>query len=145
MLNKIRESYHYGRYLKVKKLIDGSNELLDVGCGKPCESMEDGSFIKFIGHGIGMDIKDCSPGFAFKKGDVLKIPFPEKTFDVVVTMEVLEHVDNVDLALKDIHRVLKDGSVFIMSTPDNTSFWKFFWKLWTRTVGKMWEGKHKKN
>jgi len=144
--DRVRESYHTGRYRKVKELVGGrKRDLLDIGCGRPCDSMEDGSFIRYVGYGIGVDTKDCSPGFDFRKCDILDLPFPDKSFDVVVAMEVLEHVDDVDLALKNISRVLRDDGVFIMSTPNNNLLWRTVWFFWVRTVGRMWNGTHETN
>jgi 2-polyprenyl-3-methyl-5-hydroxy-6-metoxy-1,4-benzoquinol methylase len=141
--NKIRETHHCDRYRKVQNLINKKGKLLDVGCGRPCDSMENGSFIKFIGYGVGMDIKDCSSGSEFKKGDVLDIPFPEESFDIVVAMEILEHTDNIELALQNIYRVLKDDGIFIFSTPNNSLLWRIFWSIWKRSIGRMWIDSHK--
>lgn len=146
MLDKLREIYHYGRYKKVKELIGNKKgRLLDIGCGRPCESMEDGSFIKYLGYGTGMDITNCSPEFDFKRGDILNIPFPEESFDIIVCMEVLEHIKDVDLALKNIYRVLKYDGIFIMSTPNNSLLWRIVWFFWVRTVGQMWRKMHETN
>lgn len=55
----------------------------------------------------------------YKKGSILKIPFKKNTFDMVVALEVLEHIDAGDTfkAYKEIKRVLKDGGQFIISVP----------------------------
>jgi len=41
--------------------------------------------------------------------------FDDSTFDYVVSIEALEHVDNVRFALKEISRVLKPGGYFYCS------------------------------
>jgi len=38
-----------------------------------------------------------------------RIPFDDGTFDYVINKEVMEHVENLDEALAEIHRVLKPG------------------------------------
>jgi SAM-dependent methyltransferase len=141
----MRKKYHYARYSKVKNFLDEDRDLLDIGCGKPCECMKDGSFLNYLGYGIGMDIKNCSIEHKFVKGNLTNIPFSKKTFNTVVAMEVIEHMDDVETSLKNIKEVLKDDGVFIMSTPDNNVFWKFFWEIWTKFIGKMWDGTHKNN
>ena len=40
-----------------------------------------------------------------------------KKVDVIIALEVLEHVENIDLAMKDTFRVLSDNGLFIASTP----------------------------
>jgi SAM-dependent methyltransferase len=41
-----------------------------------------------------------------------------ETFDVVVAVEVLEHVQDDEAFVKEAHRVLKPGGTFIMTTPN---------------------------
>lgn len=43
--------------------------------------------------------------------------FPDNSFDVVVSVEVMEHVRNIAFYLQDIHRLLKPGGYFIWTTP----------------------------
>jgi 2-polyprenyl-3-methyl-5-hydroxy-6-metoxy-1,4-benzoquinol methylase len=121
---------------------------LDVGCGRPCETLCDFSFLKSIGGGVGVDLKGCAPapeGSHFLRGDLLALPFAKESFSTVVALEVLEHVDDVDTALSNVRYVLKEGGVFIMSTPSNNLLWKVVWAVWVRTVGHMWAHTHKSN
>jgi len=46
-----------------------------------------------------------------------KLTYPDASFDVVVTSDVLEHVRRDDLALQEIRRVLKNGGVFLFTVP----------------------------
>jgi ubiquinone/menaquinone biosynthesis C-methylase UbiE len=41
----------------------------------------------------------------------------DEAYDVVVSIEVMEHVENLQLYIRDIYRVLKPGGVFIWTTP----------------------------
>jgi 2-polyprenyl-3-methyl-5-hydroxy-6-metoxy-1,4-benzoquinol methylase len=43
---------------------------------------------------------------------------PDNTFDVVVSFQVIEHIDNDFLFLKEIHRVLKPGGTALLTTPN---------------------------
>jgi SAM-dependent methyltransferase len=43
---------------------------------------------------------------------------PDSSFDCVVAVEVLEHVQRDELFVKEVHRVLKDGGLFVMTTPN---------------------------
>lgn len=41
--------------------------------------------------------------------DVTAIPYEQDSFDLIICNHILEHVPNVDLALSELHRVLKPG------------------------------------
>lgn len=146
ILDKIREEYHYSRYKFVKRLIrnEGKN-LLDIGCGKPCDSMKDGAFLRYIGYGTGLDIVEHKLEFPFKKGSITDIHFKDNSFNVVIALEVLEHVKKVKKSLAEVKRVLKPGGAFIMSTPNNSALWRTVWFFWEKTIGKMWEHQHVTN
>jgi SAM-dependent methyltransferase len=49
--------------------------------------------------------------------DLTKLSFKNDLFDVVISLEVLEHVPDYRKALKEIFRVLKTGGSFIFSVP----------------------------
>lgn len=45
------------------------------------------------------------------------LPFPDATFDTLVCLDTLEHVDDDRLAMREMRRVLKPGGVAILSVP----------------------------
>ena len=49
--------------------------------------------------------------------DVCRIPFLDNGFDIVLLMEVLEHVHNPPQALTEIYRVMRPGGLLIFSVP----------------------------
>lgn len=51
-------------------------------------------------------------------GDMTKSEIPDDTYDVIVSVEVLEHVEEDGLFLDQVHRVLKPGGCFLMTTPN---------------------------
>lgn len=63
--------------------------------------------------------------FPVQPYDGQHIPFPNETFDVLFSSNVLEHVDKLDVLLAETRRVLRPGGlcVHILPTPS--------WRLWT--------------
>ena len=74
---------------------------LNIGCGK----------IK-LNFAVNMDIHGGDV-----KGDILNIPFNDKTFDWVLTSHVLEHVLDTRVAMLEIHRVLNYSGILVVRVP----------------------------
>jgi ubiquinone/menaquinone biosynthesis C-methylase UbiE len=55
-------------------------------------------------------------GFLFEKIDFHKIPYPDKTFDIIISNHNLYHALDLDEVLGEINRVLKDDGVFYATT-----------------------------
>ena len=50
--------------------------------------------------------------------DSYTTPFPDNHFDVVTSFQVIEHVEDVERYLYELHRVLKPGGTIIITTPN---------------------------
>ncbi len=97
---------------------DGSAavRILDVGCGTGANL----EMLSQFGAAEGVDVSDDALEFCRKKG--LKVqkglaeemPFPDKSFDVVTALDVVEHLDDDIAGLKEMRRVMKgDGRALI--------------------------------
>ena len=53
-----------------------------------------------------------------KVGDVSNIPYPDSTFDIVFSDNLMEHVDNPLNIYAEVQRVLKPGGCFLFKTPN---------------------------
>jgi|WetSurSiteA1Bulk_404760.scaffolds.fasta_scaffold27895_2 SAM-dependent methyltransferase len=89
---------------------------LDIGCGsKPYASLFPSD------NYIGMDIEVTGHKHTESKIDVyyngVTIPFGDDYFDSIVCFEVLEHVFNTDVFLREACRVLKKGGTAIFTVP----------------------------
>jgi 2-polyprenyl-3-methyl-5-hydroxy-6-metoxy-1,4-benzoquinol methylase len=54
----------------------------------------------------------------FAAGDVSMLPLADRTFDVVVSFETIEHVASPEALLAEVSRVLKPGGLCICSSPN---------------------------
>lgn len=99
---------------------------LDVGCGTGLNlsNLPLGS--------IGIDINPrnlskarCYASNAFlTQADMEALPFGDNVFDTVLFTEVLEHVPNPEVALREIWRVLRPRRVLIGIVPSDSLIWK---------------------
>ena len=51
-----------------------------------------------------------------------QLPYPSASFDLVVCLDVLEHVADPALVLAEIHRVLRPGGVALVTVPNRHAF-----------------------
>lgn len=59
----------------------------------------------------------------FRRIDMVQekdLPFADDTFDVVVSFQVIEHVEDLSRYVGEVRRVLKEGGTFLCVTPDRT-------------------------
>ncbi len=87
--------------------------VLDVGCGqRPYEK----SYFAGAASYVGVDyLTDRSSPDVVSSG--LALPFFETSFDTVVSTEVLEHVPDPLVALKEMRRVLRPNGHLVLSAP----------------------------
>jgi ubiquinone/menaquinone biosynthesis C-methylase UbiE len=50
------------------------------------------------------------------------LDYPDSYFDIVVASHVIEHIENDDLIMKEVHRVLKNGGCLIVLIPINEKY-----------------------
>ena len=61
--------------------------------------------------------KDVLDRCKLSVGDVRELPYPDDTFDVVIAVEVLEHIPDPEAGLSEAMRVLKSGGYAITALP----------------------------
>jgi ubiquinone/menaquinone biosynthesis C-methylase UbiE len=100
--------------------------VLDVGCG----TGYGGQYLMHKGarcvHGIDYSTeavayarnKFQTPHLIFHRMDAHKLSFPDDAFDVVISSENLEHLRDPRRNLAEIRRVLRDGGLLILGTPN---------------------------
>lgn len=100
-----------GRWLAARSpLVHG--RLLDLGCGNQ-------PFRSWYGPLVDEVVPvDAAPIPGVLQVDLSEpLPFPDASFDVVLCTQVLEHVENVELAGAEIARLLRPGGCALITVP----------------------------
>ncbi len=118
--------------------------VLDLGCGEGRHAIT--AYLNAAVDVIGLDLSrddiltardrfeqfrdagDDKRGLGFVCASGLCLPFADASFDRVICSEVLEHVPNYEVVLKEIQRVLKPGGLLAVSVPRFTPEW-ICWQL----------------
>lgn len=102
-------------HMFVKKYALQDKRVLDVGSGE-------GLYQDIVDDFTGLDISTTAARFYHKPyvvGSATEIPFPDNSFDVIWTVDVLEHVPKPERALSEMRRVLRpDGYLYIRAAWD---------------------------
>ncbi len=108
--------------------IPKGTRVLDVGCG---DGLTSGAWLAANGRIYrGVDISSAAVSSARGAGldaaeisDAGSLPFEPNSFDAVVCIEVLEHLFDPAVALREITRILKPGGLFVATVP-NVAYWR---------------------
>jgi len=104
--------------------------ILDAGCGTGVFTLD------ILSRGpnvIGLDVslpmlkrageKTRRYWFRTVLGDMLNLPFPEKSFDRVISVTALEFIEDARGALRELFRVTKRGGCIVAATLNSLSTW----------------------
>lgn len=109
--------------------------VLDVGCGNGMNILKSVRSVRFaVGFDLNLDevkkAKTLSKIKGLDKVDFILsdaetcCPFVEKTFDKILLIDVLEHLNNRAGLLRTLSRVLKQDGKLILSIPNRDTRWK---------------------
>lgn len=94
--------------------------ILDAGCGTGLAE----DVLSGLGDVIGMDI---APEALWDRGttspeslcgaSISSAPFPDRTFDLVVALDVLEHIEDDATVMRELYRVCKPGGRLLLTVP----------------------------
>ena len=106
--------------------IAAKKDVLDIACGEGYGAQMLAAKAMRV---VGVDIDAATIKLAkktyggnkrlkFETASCLSLPFPDHSFDVVVSFETIEHIAEHEAFLAEVSRVLRKDGVFIVSTPN---------------------------
>lgn len=103
---------------------------LDVGCGVGANTalalahtasvvaMDDSAAALRLARDAIADRRCC-----WVSGDATQLPFVDQQFELVLALDVLEHIDDDGMATREIHRVLRPGGLVCIFVPALRALW----------------------
>ena len=102
-----------------------SKKILEVGAGNGWQSQ----LLKANGHDVVamdvVDFADADTGVRVVVYDGRHFPFANRSFDIVYTSHVVDHVPDMAEFSAEVHRVLKPGGQWVVVVPTTA------WRMWT--------------
>jgi SAM-dependent methyltransferase len=102
----------------LRRELRSGDTLLDVGCGTGANLGLAGDGVRRLG--VDIHIEELTPGLL--QGDATALPLRPASVDVILALDVLEHVDD-DAMVAEAARVLRDGGRLIVTVPALQSLW----------------------
>ncbi|WP_148882056.1 class I SAM-dependent methyltransferase [Thermococcus aciditolerans] len=105
---------------------------LDLGCGTGNYTLE----LKRMGFDVvGLDASEGmlrvarSKGLNCVRGDAYSLPFPDGSFDLVLSVTMFEFIHEPEKVISEIYRVLRPGGEAVIGTMNGRSAWFLFKRL----------------
>jgi len=65
------------------------------------------------------NINSCHP----LCGDLVKLPYRDKSFNLLTALDVLEHIKDDEIAVSEISRILKKNAIIVITVPHRMKFY----------------------
>ncbi len=126
-----RHWWYRGRRTVLHRVIDGLEipseaRILDAGCGSGRNMVELSSY----GPVTGIELSPASVELARQRaagevieGSVLEMPFADDSFDLAVTLDVIEHLEDDLGALRELRRTVAPGGALLVTVPAYQWLW----------------------
>ena len=118
-----------------KLSLQPKEKVLEVGCGTGVTLLRLEKTYRIRGWGIDVagdsikTAKSLGGSAQFSQGSATKLPFKDAMFDVVYSMDVLEHIEDQERAILEMVRVLKRGGRILIYTINKKQKFTFNWVL----------------
>lgn len=113
-----------------------NKKILDIGCGNGDHTE---IFSKISHKTYGLDTVDIrfreyKNKFKFIKYGGKKMPFKENSFDLIVCLDVIEHIKKDSTFIEEMYRILRKNGTILIATPNRNRLSNLILKLIGRPI-----------
>jgi len=113
------KKYYWDEFIEdIKESISSGQVMLDAGAGD-CHWKEYFSDIKYIGLDLKVGDDNCNYSNLDLIGDLNNIKLGDSSVDIIICIQVLEHVSEPWNVLREFFRVLKSSGYLFLSCPQS--------------------------
>lgn len=102
--------------------------IVDLGCGPGNTLRRLQPWGTVYGFDYSLDALTFARGKGVQRllsGDSTALPIASGAVDCLVALDVIEHVENDEAALREIARVLRPGGIFLFTVPAAMALWRY--------------------
>ncbi len=138
---RVQREWHKEKFDAATSVLDLTNKkVLDLACGSGGLSRK--LKARFPSAAIlGVDFNPRAIAYAKKKdkgikglsyrtADAQQLPLKDASVDVVIGLDMLDHVPDYNKCLSEIHRVLRPGGDLVLTVENHHSLWPLVERLW---------------
>jgi len=126
-----RHWWYRGRRTVIERVVEALGlpadaRILDAGCGSGRNMVE----LARHGSVTGVELSEASMALARERGcgdvvagSVLEMPFADDSFELAVSLDVIEHLDDDHAALRELRRVVAPGGALLVTVPAYQWLW----------------------
>src|SRR5450759_1497089 len=126
-----RHWWYRGRRTVLEGVLGGldlpaGTRILDAGCGSGRNMIE----LARYGAVTGVELSETSVALARERqcgavvaGSVLEMPFPDHSFELAVSLDVIEHLEDDLAALRELRRTVTPGGALLLTVPAYQWLW----------------------
>jgi len=126
-----RHWWYRGRRTVLEGVLGGldlpaGTRILDAGCGSGRNMIE----LARYGTVTGVELSETSVALARERqcgevvaGSVLEMPFPNHSFELAVSLDVIEHLEDDLTALREMRRTVAPGGALLVTVPAYQWLW----------------------
>ncbi len=126
--------------------LQAGDTVLDVGCNAGARLEQLRREFGTVGTGLDYSPKTIAlgtqafPNLTLHVGDAEQLPFPDQSFDAVISFETFEHLPNPMVALSEMNRVLKPGGRMLVYAISRQNLFTWHWWQYVLTGGRLGTG-----